>query len=93
MPAVSIFEIGMLVCFGLAWPVNIYKSITSRTTAGKSVFFLYVVWVGYLSGIINKLVYNYDFVMWLYVLNMAMVTVDIILYYWNRRHEKRQKQN
>jgi len=35
----SMFEIIMLVCFGAAWPFSIYKSYTSRSNAGKSIFF------------------------------------------------------
>ncbi len=85
----SIFEAGMLICFGLAWPVNIYKSVTSRSTKGKSVFFLYVVIVGYIFGIIHKLLYSPDLVLGLYLLNIAMVTADIILYYRNRHYEKK----
>ncbi len=84
----SIFEAGMLICFGLAWPVNIYKSITSRSTKGKSVFFLYVVEAGYVSGIIHKLLYSPDLILGLYILNLLMVLADIILYYRNRRYEK-----
>ena len=86
--SMSIFEAGMLICFGLAWPVNIYKSITSRSTKGKSVFFLYVVEVGYVSGIIHKLLYSPDLILGLYILNLLMVLADIILYYRNRRYEK-----
>jgi hypothetical protein len=86
----SIFEAGMLVCFGISWPVNIYKSVKSRTAAGKSVIFLYLVWVGYLSGIINKLINNFDLVFWLYVLNALMVSADIVLYYRNRSNDRRR---
>ena len=32
----SIFEIGMLICFGCAWPVSIWKSYHSKQNAGKS---------------------------------------------------------
>ncbi|SDM93912.1 hypothetical protein [Acetanaerobacterium elongatum] len=88
----SIFEAGMLICFGLAWPVNIYKSVTSRSTKGKSVFFLYVVIVGYIFGIIHKLLYSPDLVLGLYLLNIAMVTTDILLYYRNRHYEKKAEQ-
>lgn len=85
----SIFEAGMLVCFGFAWPVNIYKSLKSRSTRGKSVMFLYVVLAGYASGIIHKLLYNRDIVLVLYIINMVMVTADTILYYRNRRYERK----
>lgn len=81
----SPFEVIMLVCFGAAWPVSIYKSYTSRKTEGKSVAFLYIVVIGYLSGVIHKLLYNFDMVIFLYMLNAIMVSVDILLYYRNKR--------
>lgn len=81
----SIFEAVMLVCFGAAWPVSIYKSWTSRTCAGKSVIFLYIVLFGYISGIIHKIIYNPDKLIYLYVINGTMVAVDIVLFYRNIR--------
>lgn len=81
----SIFEIIMLVCFGLAWPVSIYKSYTSRETKGKSVIFLFVVIIGYISGITHKLLYSRDWVVFLYILNLLMVTTDVLIYYRNVR--------
>lgn len=80
----GIFEIIMLLCFGAAWPVSIYKSYTSRTTAGKSVIFLIIVLIGYIAGILHKVFNSFDFVIWLYVMNAAMVSVDILLYVRNR---------
>lgn len=74
----------MLLCFGAAWPVSIYKSYVSRTTAGKSVIFLYIVLLGYLAGIIHKLLYKPDVVTSLYIVNGFMVLIDIIIYYRNR---------
>lgn len=79
----SIFEIIMLACFGAAWPFSIYKSYRSRQTAGKSLLFLYVVLVGYLSGVIHKLLYSKDPVIYLYLLNAIMVLTDLLLYYRN----------
>jgi len=83
----SFFEVLMLICFGAAWPASIYKSYSSRKTNGKSVVFLFIVIIGYISGIIHKLVYNFDAVIYLYVINSLMVTVDILLYFRNRRLE------
>jgi hypothetical protein len=80
----SIFEAIMLLCFGAAWPVSIYKSYKSKSNQGKSVFFLYIVFIGYLSGITHKLTFNYDYILYLYILNGLMVLTDIILYYRNR---------
>ena len=79
----SVFEVMMLVCFGAAWPASIYKSYVSRTTAGKSVVFLVVVELGYLSGICFKLTGTLDYVLGLYILNSLMVLADIALYFRN----------
>lgn len=85
----SIFEIIMLICFGAAWPFSIYKSWKSRSCAGKSVIFLYIVLVGYIAGILHKFLYNPDAVVALYILNGLMVLVDILLYYRNARLEQK----
>jgi hypothetical protein len=89
----SIFEAGMLICFGASWPLDIYKSLKSRSTAGKSVMFMFVLTVGYIFGIINKIVYNHDIVLVLYIINLLLVSVDICLYYRNRRLEAKLKTN
>jgi hypothetical protein len=86
---VSVFEISMLVCFGAAWPVSIWKSIRTRQVAGKSLFFLFIVLVGYIAGILHKIVYQYDLVIWLYILNALMVATDIALYLRNRMYHVR----
>ena len=74
------FEVLMLLCFGLSWPFNISKSWKSRTAKGKSLMFELVVVVGYLCGIAGKLVSgNVTYVVAVYVLDVTMVTIDIIL--------------
>jgi len=87
----SIFEIGMLVCFGFAWPLNIMKSIKSKTAKGKSLMFLIVVLLGYVCGIIHKILYSFDFVIILYILNLLMVLVDTVLYYMNKKLDKKNE--
>ncbi len=84
----SIFEVIMLLCFGAAWPFSIYRSLKSGSTGGKSVFFLFIVLVGYAAGILNKLLYNFDFVIYLYCLNALMVGTDTFLWFRNRRRER-----
>ena len=79
----SVFEIIMLLCFGAAWPFSIYKSYTSRKNAGKSVIFLLIVLVGYAAGVLHKIFHSLDFVIYLYILNGAMVIADIGIYYRN----------
>ena len=84
----SFFEMGMLVCFGLAWPTNIYKSLKSRTAAGRSLGFQWAILAGYLCGIIHKLLYSNDIVLYIYILNLCMVAVDTALYYRNKRLDR-----
>ena len=85
MALLRFLEAGMLFCFGFAWPFNIYKSYTTRDNTGKSLLFLIVIWTGYLLGIFYKaLSPNLDFVLWLYVINIIMVSIDIVLYYRNK---------
>ena len=86
----SIFEAGMLICFGMAWPVSIIRSYKSRSTKGKSPVFSIVVLLGYLSGMIHKLLYSNDIVMYLYLLNFVMVSIDLILWFRNAQIEKNE---
>ena len=81
----SIFEIMMLVCFGSAWPVSIYKSWISRTNKGKSIFFLVIVLLGYVAGILHKIFYYFDMVIILYCINFTMISIDLLVYYRNRK--------
>ncbi|MDX9917151.1 MAG: PQ-loop domain-containing transporter [Gudongella sp.] len=87
----SIFEALMLLCFGVAWPFSIMRSYKSRSVEGKSPYFLIVIIIGYISGIINKLLNSNDIVMYLYVLNFLMVSTDLVLYYRNVRYMKESK--
>ncbi len=79
----SIFEMIMLICFGSAWPFAIYKSYTSKHSGGKSIFFLFIVLGGYISGVIHKFKHSHDAVIYLYATNAVMVAIDIMLYYRN----------
>ncbi len=81
----SVFEIIMLVCFGSAWPFSIYRSWKSESVKGKSLVFLIIVMVGYLAGILHKVFYNYDNVIYLYITNLSLVTIDTALYIRNRQ--------
>ncbi len=80
----SVFEIIMLICFGAAWPFSIYRSYRSKSVKGKSLVFLVIVMAGYLAGILHKVFFNYDGVVYLYVVNFTLVAVDTVLYIRNR---------
>ncbi len=84
----SFFEAGMLLCFGFAWPISLVKSYRSRSTGGKSPLFSVVICLGYIFGVIHKILHNPDIVMVLYILNFLMVSADLCLWFRNRRLER-----
>ena len=88
----QILEALMLVCFGAAWPLSIYKSWTSRSSKGKSLQFLCVILVGYAAGVVKCLVsangISYP-LLTVYLINAVMVCVDTALYFRNSALEKR----
>ena len=85
----GLFEFLMLFCFGFSWPFAIAKSIKSRSTKGKSLMFMLLVIAGYVFGIIHKVLYSFNWVTWVYVILMLLVSFDVFLYWRNRRYEKR----
>lgn len=84
----SPYEITMLVCFGASWPFSVHRTWKTKNVVGKSPIFLSLVIIGYIGGIIHKVFYNLDLVVWLYVLNAVMVAADLSLWfrYRNRPH-------
>ena len=87
-----IFEAGMLLCFGAAWPLSIYKSVKSRTAAGRSMMFQWAILVGYICGITHKILYSNDIVLYLYILNLVMVAIDTVLYLRNKKLDRQRAQ-
>lgn len=94
---VNLFEALMIICFGLSWPISIYRSWTSRTAKGKSLFFEVFLWIGYAFGIARKIILTctgngHDWMFYLgfvfYVLNMAEITIDMCLYFRNVKLDK-----
>ena len=91
----ELFEILMIVSFGLSWPINVLKSYKARTTKGKSLFFLILIFIGYIFGITSKIIgesYAW-YVMFFYVLNLIMVGLDLIMYIRNYRLDKKNNIN
>ncbi len=75
------FEFAMLACFGFSWPFSIWKSLKTRQTAGKSPLFMIIVIAGYACGIVHKFVFAYDWVVWVYFIDTALVCTDLALYF------------
>ena len=87
----EILEALMVISFGCSWPINIIKSLHTKTTKGKSLMFLLLIEFGYVCGIISKLVSgNITYVFIFYVLNLLMVGTDIALYFRNLRLDKQR---
>lgn len=82
----SVFEAGMIVCFGISWPVAILKTLKTRSVDGKSRTFLVLVLAGYGFGVLHKIFFNLDIILVLYVFNFSMVLIEICL--WFRYHER-----
>ena len=83
----------MVISFGISWPVSILKSWRSRTAKGKSLFFLFMIAFGYVCGTIGKIVVFvktgvFCYPAYFYILNLVMVSTDIVLYFRNVRLDK-----
>ncbi len=88
---VTLLESIMLICFGISWPVSVYKSWKSKSTQGKSLVFIFAIIIGYVAGIIGKILGGQlNYVLALYIVNLTFVSVDLALYFVNRRHEQAQ---
>ena len=76
----QIFEVLMIICFGVSWPFNIAKSWKAKTARGKSLLFEVCILVGYICGIAGKFITgNVTYVLIAYVINVVMVLIDILL--------------
>ncbi len=88
---VTILESVMLICFGISWPVSVYKSWTAKSTKGKSLVFMLAIILGYIAGITAKILGGQlNYVLALYFVNVAFVSVDLALYFVNSRRERQQ---
>ena len=92
-PIATLFETLMIICFGLSWPLSVYKSWKSRTAKGKSLQFEIFIWIGYIFGIAKNFILLANgssgwifFLGWaFYFLNFIEITVDMLLYFRNVR--------
>ncbi|MBE6577384.1 MAG: hypothetical protein E7653_04530 [Ruminococcaceae bacterium] len=92
----EILEIIMIVSFGASWPLNVLKSYKARTTKGKSLAFLLLIFFGYIAGIVSKLVNESYmaqigqkwYVLFFYVINFIMVGADLCMYIRNSKLDR-----
>ena len=85
----QILEITMLICFGLSWPMSVIKNIKARTAKTMSLSFTLLIIGGYIAGITAKILSNQiNFVLIAYLLNLAIVSMNVVVYFINRRYDK-----
>lgn len=103
--AAEILEIIMLVCFGLSWPISVYKSIKVRTSVGKSAVFNIFLIIGYISGIVSKFIKMdnvmegnnallkgiFIFALVMYFINLVMIATNLVLFYLNRNLDRKKE--
>lgn len=82
----EILEAVMLLCFGLSWPMNAYKSFKARTAAGTSWQFIALITAGYVAGIAAKFVSgSINWVLAVYFINMLCLGLNWAVYFRNRK--------
>lgn len=89
----KILEAVMVVSFGISWPISIIKSYKAKTAKGKSIFFLLLILFGYAAGITAKFIIasvegKLSYVTTFYILNFVIVSMDLGLYFRNRKLDR-----
>jgi len=85
----EILETLMLVCFGISWPLTVYKSYKTGTAKGMSKPFILLIICGYIAGITAKIINDkINYVLVAYIINLMIVSVDLAVYYRNRHLDK-----
>jgi len=89
----SILETVMLVCFGFSWPLNVIKAYRAKTAKGTSLPFILLIITGYIAGISAKLISGQiNYVLIAYILNLAIVSLNVIVYFRNVSLDKKRLQ-
>lgn len=82
---ISVYELFFFVFVAFAWPISITRMIRRKSTRGKSLFFSAVVLLGYVFGIVHKLLYSPDWVIFVYILDFVLVAADIAVFLYVRK--------
>ena len=83
----KICEMMMLLCFAVGWPISIMKSLRTKVVKGKSPLFMMIIILGYAFGILRKLLV-FDWVFYIYIFNITIVSFDLFLYFYYSKREK-----
>ena len=89
-----ILETIMLVCFGFSWPMNLIKAYKARTAKSTSLPFILLIITGYIAGICAKLASGkLNYVLIAYLLNLAIVSFNLVVYFRNVALDKKANKN
>ena len=89
----SILVTLMLVCFGFSWPLNVIKAYRAKTAKGTSLPFVLLIITGYIAGITAKILSGQiNYVLIAYILNLAIVSLNVIVYFRNITLDKKHLQ-
>jgi Na+/melibiose symporter-like transporter len=85
-------EMFMLICFGCSWPMSLVKNIKCHSAKGMSLPFILLITTGYVAGISAKIAnHQFNIVFIVYVLNILIVSANIVVYFINSRHDRKNK--
>ena len=94
MEIAPILETIMLVCFGFSWPMNLIKAHKARTAKSTSLPFILLIITGYIAGISAKIANgNLNYVLIAYLLNLAIVSLNLVVYFRNVALDKKANKN
>lgn len=89
----SILETVMLICFGFSWPLNVIKAYKAKTAKGTSLPFILLIITGYIAGIAAKVITGQiNYVLIAYIVNLAIVSLNIVIYFRNVSLDKKRLQ-
>ena len=76
-------EFFMLFAFGFSWPFAIARTYRAKRVDGKSPMFMAIVLVGYVFGIMARILDSdpsNDWLIAVYLIDMTLVSTDLTLY-------------
>ena len=89
----QLLEAIMMICFGLSWPMALVKNIRAKSAKGMSLPFILLIISGYVAGTIAKIISdNITYVLIVYLLNLTIVTMNLMVYFYNRRLDRKNEQ-
>ncbi len=90
----NFLEAAMLICFGLSWPLSLYKNIKARSAKNMSLQFTLLIITGYIAGITAKIIsHNVNYVLIIYLLNLVIVSANIIVYFINKKYDRQNEKS